>query len=173
MALQREVASNIQNYRKIEIDFSPKIPPLKKSADKTRINVRYALMPPFAYAHIYWNPRIMEVVYEVEEPVLTPEEKEYRREIKEAMREILNFEQIIDKDINSLTDYIDKMFKLILIELGMNIPYDSYKKIFYYLVRDFVGFNEVDPLLRDYFIEDIECNGTESPVYVVHRVFRN
>ncbi|MEA3248563.1 MAG: type II/IV secretion system ATPase subunit, partial [Nanoarchaeota archaeon] len=27
--------------------------------------------------------------------------------------------------------------------------------------------------LRDYFVEDIECNGANTPVYIVHRNFRN
>jgi flagellar protein FlaI len=27
--------------------------------------------------------------------------------------------------------------------------------------------------LRDYFIEDIECNGFNAPIYIVHRVFKN
>jgi len=72
-----------------------------------------------------------------------------------------------------LIDYIDKRFKLLAIELGIEISYESYKKMFYYLCRDFMGFNETEPLLRDYFVEDIECNGANSPVYVVHRVYRN
>ena len=68
---------------------------------------------------------------------------------------------------------IDKRFKLLAIELGIEISYESYKKMFYYLCRDFIGFNEVDPLLRDYFVEDIECNGVETPIYIVHRVYRS
>jgi flagellar protein FlaI len=28
-------------------------------------------------------------------------------------------------------------------------------------------------MIKDYFIEDIECNGVEQPIYIVHRVFRN
>jgi len=27
--------------------------------------------------------------------------------------------------------------------------------------------------LRDYFVEDIECNGAITPVYIVHRIYRN
>ena len=72
-----------------------------------------------------------------------------------------------------MLDYIDKRFKLLAIELGIEVSYESYKKMFYYLCRDFVGFNETEPLLRDYFVEDIECNGANSSVYIVHRVYRN
>jgi flagellar protein FlaI len=28
-------------------------------------------------------------------------------------------------------------------------------------------------LLSDYFIEDIECNGANTPIYIVHRIYRN
>src|SRR3989338_5492695 len=33
--------------------------------------------------------------------------------------------------------------------------------------------NELDPLIRDYYIEDVECNGVDTPVYIVHRAYRN
>jgi flagellar protein FlaI len=91
----------------------------------------------------------------------------------EAMRNLINFDNVVEKNANALLDYIDKKFKILLIELGIAIPYESYRKIYYYLCRDFIGFNEVDPLLRDYFVEDIECNGIETPIYIVHRRFRN
>jgi len=73
----------------------------------------------------------------------------------------------------SLMNYIEENFKATLAELGIKVEEDSYKKIFYYLYRDFIGLNEIEPLLRDYFIEDIECNGAGEPIYIVHRVFRN
>ena len=44
--------------------------------DKTKINVRYTLISPFAFAHIYWDEKISELVYDIEEPILTQEEKE-------------------------------------------------------------------------------------------------
>ncbi|MBU4086867.1 MAG: Flp pilus assembly complex ATPase component TadA [Nanoarchaeota archaeon] len=55
----------------------------------------------------------------------------------------------------------------------MKISRETYKKIFYYLFRDFIGLNEIEALTKDYFIEDIECNGVDTPVYIVHRVYRN
>ena len=33
--------------------------------------------------------------------------------------------------------------------------------------------DKVEPLFRDYFIEDIECNGINTPIYIVHRLYRN
>ncbi|MEK6841941.1 MAG: type II/IV secretion system ATPase subunit [Nanoarchaeota archaeon] len=164
---------NIQDYPKVEIDFSPITPPLKKMKDKTKIDVRYSVVSPFAFIHIYWDPKIYEVLYEIEEPVLDETENRHRLQIIVALRNMINFDAVVEKDNEKLLSYIDKKFKMIAFELGIDMSYESYKKIYYYLVRDFIGFNETDPLLRDYFVEDIECNGNETPVYIVHRIFRN
>ena len=164
---------NIQNYQRVPINFHPVIPPLKKEKDKTKINVRYCLISPFAFVHIYWNPKISELIYEVEEPPLTEKETIDKEKIVGAMRDMINFEEIVEKGDEPLLEYIDKRFKLLATELGMNIPYESYKKIYYYLCRDFLGFNETEPILRDYFVEDIECNGAGFPVYIIHRNYRN
>jgi len=171
--IKKENQKNVMEYPRVDIDFNPKFEPLKKIKDKTTINVRYCLIKPFAYAHIYWNEKEMEVLYEVEEPELNDQEKKYKEELISSMRELVNFDEVIEKDQDKLLEYIDKMSKILIIELGMNIPYESYKKIYYYLCRDFIGFNKVEPLLRDYFVEDIECNGANSSIYLVHRVYRN
>ncbi len=163
----------ILDYPMVAIDFTPRIPPIKKVTDKTKIDLRYCLVSPFAYVHIYWDPKLYEVVYEIEEPVLTKEEDIARGKIVSAMRSMINFKEVIEGKDETLFEYIDKRFKLLAIELGIELTYESYKKIYYYLARDFIGFNEVEPLLRDYFVEDIECNGANSPVYIVHRIFRN
>jgi len=165
--------TNILNYPRVAIDFSPKIPPLKRLKDKTKINIRYALLTPYVYAHIYWNSKLYELVYEVEEPFLDEQETMQRDKIISIMKNMINFDTVIERERETLLEYIDKRFKVLAIELGMSLSYQSYRKIYYYLVRDFVGFNETDPLLRDYFIEDIECNGVGSSLYIVHRIFRN
>ncbi len=45
--------NNMKDYPLVEIDFNPKFEALKKINDKTTINVRYCLIKPFAFAHIY------------------------------------------------------------------------------------------------------------------------
>lgn len=164
---------NVKSYPRPEIDFSPNPPKIRDIKDKTKIDVRYALVSPFTFAHISWDPKISEVVYNVEEPVLDEKEKFNKKIILSSMREMISSEDVVSKDRDKLLEYIDRRFKLFLIELDMNISYESYRKIYYYLVREFVGFNRADPLLKDYFVEDIECNGIDTPVYIVHRKFRN
>ncbi|MCK5624928.1 type II/IV secretion system ATPase subunit [Candidatus Pacearchaeota archaeon] len=173
MAKENQIINNINQYPKISIDFNPKIPPLQKVKDQTKVDVRYPLISPFTFAHIYWDSKIYELVYDIEEPILNEEEEQYRAEIIMAMRDMVNFEEVVEKNHENLLEYIHQRFKILAIELGMNLSYDSFKKIYYYLARDFIGFNETDPLLRDYFVEDIECNGAITPVYIVHRIYRN
>jgi len=169
----KRVNFDIEKYEKVEINFHPKIPPLQKVKDKTKINVRYCVITPFAYIHIYWDEEIYELVYDIEEPILTRQEREFHAQLTTAIEDLINFEEIIERNEDKLLEYIDQRIRILAVEFGMNIPYDSYRKLYYYLSRDFLGFNEMEPILRDYFIEDIECNGANSPVYVVHRVFRN
>jgi flagellar protein FlaI len=170
---KEKIISGVEKYERINIDFHPKNPPLQKIKDKTKIDVRYCLISPFAFVHVYWNEKIFELVYEIEEPILTPEETTLKEHFTDAVRNMINFERVIDRTEDALLEYIDKKLKLLAIEFGVNLSYESYKKIYYYLCRDFIGFNEIDPILRDYFVEDIECNGVNSPVYVIHRVYRN
>ncbi|HEA46499.1 MAG TPA: secretion system protein E [Candidatus Pacearchaeota archaeon] len=165
--------AGILGYPRVMVNFSPQVPPLKKMEDKTKIDVRYSVVSPFSFVHIYWDPKIYEVVYEVEEPPLDAIEADYREQILNAMRDMINFDTVVEKDQEKLLEYIDRRFKIIATEIGINMSYDSYRKIYYYLIRDFIGFNETDPLLRDYFVEDVECNGAETPIYIVHRIFRN
>ncbi len=72
-----------------------------------------------------------------------------------------------------LIQYLEKNVQSILIELGTKITKSTYKKIMYYIYRNSVGLNEAEPLLNDYYVEDIECNGLNFPIYIVHRVYQN
>jgi len=113
------------------------------------------------------------LIYELEEPVLKEQDKQNLQRIEEAMREMVNISFVGEQNEESLMDYIDKTARLIISELSLKIEEETYRKIFYYLYRDFVGLNEIEPMMHDYFIEDVECNGVNQPIYIVHRIFRN
>ena len=158
---------------KIEINLNPTVPALPKVEDKTKINVRYTLISPYVSVHIYWDKNLGELIYEVEEPALDEDEKTLLNTLEVSLGEMINVNVLIQKTAEAMIEYIDKTSRMLIEELDMKIGEESYKKIFYYLFRNFVGLNEVEPLIKDYFIEDIECNGIDTPVYIVHRVYRN
>ena len=158
---------------KIEINLNPRIPTLPKIEDKTKINIRYVLIPPYVSVHIYWDKIIGELIYKIEEPILDENEKVLLQTIETNLNEMININVLVEKTQESMIEYTDKTSRLLIEELNLQISEESYKKIFYYLFRDFIGLNEIEPLMRDFFIEDIECNGVNTPVYIIHRVYRN
>ena len=157
----------------IAIDTSVPIPALPMLKDKTKINVRYSVISPYTSIHIYWDEKNSELNYVIEEPILNDEEKKVLEKIGAGMKEIVNVNVVVENTEEAILEYLDKTAKLLISELDIKISKSLYTKIFYYLYRDFVGFNEVEALMKDYFIEDIECNGVNSPIYIVHRIYRN
>ncbi|MFA6023445.1 MAG: type II/IV secretion system ATPase subunit [Candidatus Pacearchaeota archaeon] len=155
------------------IDTSPPIPALPMLKDKTRIDVRYAVTSPYTTIHIFWDRQTSELKYEVEEPILTAQEKDILDKIESGMMELINVNVVVEKTQEAVLEYLDKTARLLINELNLKVPESLYKNIFYYLYRDFVGMNRVDALMNDYFIEDIECNGVNSPIFIVHRIYRN
>ena len=89
------------------IDLNPPVPQLPKFPDKTKINVRYMLIAPYVSAHIHWDSARGEVVYDVEEPVLNENEKDSLNRLELGMRELINVNLIVEKDLNALLDYMD------------------------------------------------------------------
>src|SRR5574344_1179943 len=121
--MRSEDIKKIKEFPRVEIDFNVKFEPLKKVQDKTTINTRYCLIKPFAFAHIYWSEKDLELVYDIEEPYLNEEEKKQRDELSSAMREAINFDVYVERDQEKLLEYLDKMAKVIAIELGLIFSY--------------------------------------------------
>jgi flagellar protein FlaI len=122
---------------------------------------------------VYWDKKIGDLVYELEEPILDPKEKDLLKRLRSAIQEIINISVASDNTQESMEEYLDKVAKLVISEIQIKVSEESYYKLFYYLYRDFYGLNEIEALMHDSFIEDIQCNGVGQPIYIVHRVFRN
>ena len=55
---------------------------------------------------------------------------------------------LIQKTTESMIEYIDKTSKLLIDELGIKISDKSYRKIFYFLFRNFIGLNKIEPIMK-------------------------
>ncbi|MFQ5474263.1 MAG: type II/IV secretion system ATPase subunit, partial [Candidatus Nanoarchaeia archaeon] len=155
------------------IDLRPKLITLPPFQQKKAINIRYPLMPPYAFVHIYWDKKENELVYVVEEPLLDGVEKELLELIQLGLEEMINISYVRAARSQILLQYLEKNVQGILVELGTKVSKKTYNKLMYYVYRDSIGFNEIEPILNDYFIEDIECNGLNFPLYIVHRKYQN
>ncbi|MEM0480902.1 MAG: type II/IV secretion system ATPase subunit [Candidatus Aenigmatarchaeota archaeon] len=142
----------------------------EKAKSIRETDITYELIPPYAFAHIYFDKNSNELKYEVLEPILDKKEKEALEKIKELIIEFLEVDITeLKKEvaIKVISELIEKAVKT----LNLKLSKESLEKIKYYVFRDFVGFNEIEPLLSDPYIEDISCSGTKVPIFVVHRVY--
>jgi flagellar protein FlaI len=67
---------------------------------------------------------------------------------------------------------LDKMDELIR-DYGLTLDKTSLFKLQYYLVRNYIGWSRIDALMKDPNLEDISCDGTNVPLFLYHRRYRN
>ena len=139
--------------------------------DITKLNVIYPLLEPFAYANIKWNPELNEVVYYVLEPTLTEEEKKIFDLISKGLLELVDVELSAIKNVGKAIEYLEQNVLKVVKEHGITLSKESFLKIMYYVYRNFIGLNEIEPLMQDPNIEDLSCDGLNVPIYVVHRKY--
>ena len=48
---------------------------------------------------------------------------------------------------------------------------EEWDQIFYYVVRDLIGYGPIQAITEDPDVEDISCNGVDMPIFVWHRRF--
>jgi flagellar protein FlaI len=139
--------------------------------DITKIDVTYPLIEPFVHVNIKWDPGTKELMYVVVEPKLDEKDKKLIERISEALIEIVEVELTAIQKEGTAIGYLETQIKKVLKEFGIDIVAKQYTRIMYYIYRNFVGFNEIEPLLQDPNIEDISCDGTNTPIYIIHRKF--
>ncbi|WP_338741743.1 type II/IV secretion system ATPase subunit [Haloplanus salilacus] len=57
---------------------------------------------------------------------------------------------------------------VVLAEDATSLSEYQVEKLLYYLKRDFIGYERIDPIKHDINVEDISCDGYHSPVFVYH-----
>ncbi len=142
-----------------------------ESEDLTKINITYPLIEPFAYVNIKWDDKDKTLNYFILEPQLTPDEWTMMMQISEALIELVEVGLTSLKDQAKAIEYLETQVTKIIKDFAYNITPKQYINIMYYIYRNFVGYNEIEPILRDRYIEDISCDGVDSPIYVIHRKY--
>lgn len=144
---------------------------LPSTKDITKIDVRYPLISEFASVHIKWDPKERQLIYFLEEPVLSEQEKKILDEISSALIDLIEVKLTSVKNTSEAMRYLEKQITKVMKELSMTLNPDQYIRIMYHIYRNFVGLNEIEPLLRDPWLEDIGCDGVNIPIYIVHRKY--
>jgi len=115
--------------------------------DITKTDVTYPLMEPFVYVNIKWSQETKELLYLVLEPELTDDEKKLMKRISDALIELVEVELTAIQKEGKAIDYIESNIKKVIKDLGVYLTPTQYTKLMYHIYRNFVGFNEIEPLL--------------------------
>jgi len=147
-----------------------------KTEERVPISLTYPLIPKkpakgepvFAYASIFWDPKLNKYIYQVVEPKISEKIKDILKKIRELL------EQKLDIDFSELKkfeaiEFLHKTTDELLDYFKIEITEDERKVLHYYIERDFVGLGRIEPLMKDSEIEDISCDGIGIPIFVFHR----
>jgi len=133
----------------------------------------YPIREPYVYAAIIKDPETQKVRYEIIEPTLQEQEEKQLKELKSfLMQEVdVNLDEIETKE--KAESYLEEKTKGIIKKYRMRIAPEAVDKLVYYVVRDFIGYGRIDPLMKDHLIEDISADGVNIPLYVWHRIYES
>lgn len=156
---------------KFEIFLEKKPANLPTTDFLMRNKVIYPLIKPFAYASISYEVSSSSIEYKVMEPVLDSDDLAIMEKIKEGLIQIINVSLESVKKREAVIDFLEHNVQKLLNDYGFEIRKEQYLKIMYFIYRDFIGMNEIEPLMQDPYIEDIGCDGIGIPVYVIHQKY--
>lgn len=117
------------------------------------------------------NRKTNQKEYLLFEPSLSDFEYELLERLHEDLRDVLILStEEIRKDRTRLL--LEKMYRL-LDDYGLSLEPSTLYKLQYFLVRNFIGWSRIDPLMKDSMLEDISCDGNNIPLFLYHRQYRN
>ncbi|MDO9033685.1 MAG: ATPase, T2SS/T4P/T4SS family [Methanoregula sp.] len=117
------------------------------------------------------NKKTNQQEYLLFEPSLSDFEYELLERLYEDLRCVLILSsKEIKKDRRHIL--LEKMNELID-DYGVTLDRSSRHKIQYFLIRNFLGWSRIDPLMKDPNLEDISCDGNKVPIFLYHRHYRN
>ncbi|WP_349292034.1 type II/IV secretion system ATPase subunit [Halobacterium wangiae] len=127
---------------------------------------RYWVNAPYAFVYIGFDAANDEHRYHVVEPGLDDFEQDLLETLYDDIRDALIYDAVYEpEDPESV---LKQQMKQLLEEYGVEVDMNAFYRLFYYLHRAFEGFEKLDPLMKDPYIEDVSCDGYEVPLFVYH-----
>jgi len=139
---------------------------------KETFKEHYPLLKPYSYAAIVKNASD-ETKYLVLEPTMTSIDEMWIREIKDFLWDELSLGSNGFKNKEEAEEFLKNKVEETARKYKKVVDPHTLEKYQYYITRDFLNFSKIDALMRDEYIEDISCDGTNIPVYVWHRKYES
>ncbi len=150
-------------------DITP-IPPVENP--NWEVLDTYPIQPPFVYARVIYDHEAYEYIYELIEPPLNDEEQKLLNEIKDMLERTLKYDwKIMNR--RDREQYLIESVDSFIRSRNLKIDKITRQKIMYYIVRDYVGYQKIDGLIKDELVEDISCDGVGVPIYVFHKKYQS
>ena len=132
----------------------------------------YPVQEPYAYVRITYSETTHEHQYEVIEPPLSERESNILAFIESTIVDV------IEVGLSAMTkeqaaELLRKHTDEVIYDYSIVLSPVSREKILYYILRDFLGFGKLDPVMRDELIEDVSCDGPGVPIFMYHRKFES
>ena len=132
----------------------------------------YGLLPPFSHAAIVEDSK-NDLQYSLIEPTLTDLDKKWVQEIKSILWDELSINTKGFRDKKEAEDFLKLKVLETAVNYKINVDANTLGKFQYYITRDFLGFGKIDGIMLDDNIEDVSCDGINSPVFVWHRKYES
>jgi len=126
---------------------------------------------PFSLVAICYDEDDLEHRYHVVEPVMNDFERYVRQDIIELLRNELLYESFDEEQDRAVV--FEREAKALILDNAATVEAGTLHKLLYYLVRDFLDFGPIDPIMRDPAVEDVSCDGPGVPVFLYHREYRD
>ena len=112
--------------------------------------------------------------YDIVRQNYSPKEKFLLGELRENLVDLAissggNFQPNEDKLLNDIKSFV--FLRLTQENQNENITNEYLDNLSLKLLRDIIGYGEIDPLIQDDDLEEIMINGIDKPVFVYHRKY--
>ncbi len=129
----------------------------------------YSLHEPFAFVEVLREKETLEKRYFLVEVEMSKEEQKTLDFIYETIFNMGIETETLEK--RGEDDYLANQIEKVVKEYNLEINETSFEKIIYFMSKNHLGFNKIDPLLKDPNIEDISCDGAGVPIFLYHRKY--
>ncbi|NYT05471.1 MAG: type II/IV secretion system ATPase subunit [Methanomicrobiales archaeon] len=132
----------------------------------------YPVNEPYAYVRIIYDNTNHTYLYSVIEPELSDAEKELLVELQQRLFETLDVntkDMTRDAAKKALRNAIDE----IILDYGIKLTPASREKVLYNIEKEFLGDGLIDPVMHDKYIEDISCDGLNTPIFIYHTSYES
>lgn len=134
-------------------------------------NIIYPVIKPYAYVSVRFDEAERALTYNIIEPALNEYEAAILKKLKEGLVQIIDVTLEDIKQHEKIIDFLESSIQRLIYEYSFDLNEKEYLKIMYYVYRDFVGYNRIEPMMNDPYVEDIGVDGVGIPIYVVHQKF--